>query len=303
MTAADSILALTRDARLTPFATSGIGAWLWASDATRIIWANTSGAAVLGADTPAALTEKRFDPDEPFAQDIARLAASLPATGATRLERVRGTGSNLVSTCSRVALPGDTFGILVIAAEPARPALALAERVARLFAPASEAAAVFSLDGKLIYATGTLEPDTTLVTLGAEELKDGAIQNGKASGDTALGPLTLERLGGGSAMVLVARLPDDGHEGAVASSKDTPERVASVDVAHDAAASSPASNDIAIAALPPAAAESDAAAPAPPDDHDLTELAGSIAAASPASTDGPQAPAHADSAPPPDRPG
>jgi PAS domain S-box-containing protein len=276
-----------RDARLSPFATSGIGAWLWASDASRVIWANASGAAVLGAETPAALTEKRFDPQEPAAQDIARLAASLPATGAARLERVRGTGSNLVSTCSRISLSGDTFGILVIAAEPARPSLPLAERVARLFAPASEAAAAFSPDGKLIYATGTLEPDTTLATFGAEALKDSAIAHGKASGDTALGPLTLERLGGGGSMVLVARLPDDVHESAVASSEDVIEHAASVEVSPDAAASSPESSDI---AEPPALAESkDAAEPAPPEDHALTELADSLAAASNASTDEPRA--------------
>src|SRR5882757_9700190 len=121
MTAADSILALSRDARLLPFATSGVGAWLWAPDATHVIWANARGAAVHGAATPAALTERRFDPEEPIAQDIARLAASLPPTGAARLERVRGTGSNLVATCSRLSLPHDTFGILVIGAEPARP--------------------------------------------------------------------------------------------------------------------------------------------------------------------------------------
>src|SRR5258708_39666131 len=105
MIAADSILAQTRDARLTPLATSGIGAWLWTSDATHIIWANASGAAVLGAETPAALTQRRFDTQEPIAADVARLAASLPATGAARLERVRGIGSNLVSTCSRMSLP------------------------------------------------------------------------------------------------------------------------------------------------------------------------------------------------------
>jgi PAS domain S-box-containing protein len=301
MTAADSILAFTRDARLTPFATSGIGAWLWASDASHVIWANASGAAVLGAETPAALTQKRFDPQEPIAQDIARLAASLPATGVARLERVRGTGSNLVSTCSRVALPGDTFGVLVIAAEPARPALPLAERVARLFAPASEAAAAFSLDGKLIYATGTLEPDTTLATFGAEALKDGAIQNGRATGDSALGLLTLERLGGGSTTVLVARLPDDVHESAVAPSADAPENVARVDVSQDASASSPEGTDIA----PPTPAESDAASdaagPAPPEDHDLAELADSIAAVSQAPAGEPRAAASAEPAAQPER--
>ncbi len=236
MTAADSILALTRDARLLPFATSGIGAWLWASDATRIIWANASGAAVLGAETPAALTARRFGPEEPVAQDVARIAASLPSTGAARLERVRGTGSSLVSTCSRVSLPGDAFGILVIAAEPARPVLPLAERVARLFAPASEAVAVFSPDGKLIYATGTLEADTTLASIGAEALKEGAIANGSASGDTALGPLMLDRIGSGSTMVLVARLPDEAHASAAAASADAPEPVAPDDHAISAIA-------------------------------------------------------------------
>jgi PAS domain S-box-containing protein len=299
MTAADSILAHARDARLTPFATSGIGAWLWASDASHVIWANASGAAVLGAESPAALTEKRFDPQEPAAQDIARLAASLPATGAARLERVRETGSTLVSTCSRFSLPGNGFGILVIAAEPARPALPLAERVARLFAPASEAAAVFSLDGKLIYATGTLEPDTTLATFGAEALKEGAIQNGRASGETALGPLTLERLGAGSTMVLVARLPDDVHENAIAPSADLPENAASVDVAQNASASSPESDDI--AAAPAALAEPDAAEPAPPEDHDSVELADSIAANPQAPADEPRATESTEAAAQPER--
>jgi PAS domain S-box-containing protein len=295
MTAADSILALTRDARLTPLATSAIGAWLWASDATHVIWANASGAAARGAATPAALTERRFDPQEPAAQDIARLAASLPATGAARLERVRGTGSNLVSTCSRVALPGDAFGILVIAPEPARPALPLAERVARLFAPASEAAAVFSLDGKLVYATGTFEPDTTLATFGAEALKDDAIRNGRASGDTALGPLTLERLGGGSAMVLVARLPAAVDESAVAPSEDAAEKAARVNVSQDASASSPEGDDIADPA------EFDAAAQTPPEDHDLTEFSDSLAAASQASADAPLAAESSETAAQPER--
>lgn len=281
MTAADSILALTRDARLSPFATSGIGAWMWAADATHVIWANASGAAVLGAESPAALTERRFDPQEPFAQDIARLAASLPATGAARLERVRGTGSNLVSTCSRVSMPDGTAGILVIAAEPARPSLPLAERVARLFAPASEAAAVFSPDGKLIYATGTLEPETTLATFGAEALKDAAIQNGKASGDTALGLLTLERLGGGSTMVLVAQLPSDTHNSAIALLEEVTDHEGSAEAQPIAAPPSENNNDS--AAEPPAPAE--VADPTPPQDHDLTELAESIATASQAPVD------------------
>src|SRR3954452_24425104 len=93
---ADTILALTRDARLSPFALSAIPAWLWASDASRVLWANASGAAALGAGAPVALTERIFQPDEEVAADVARIAGSLPQSGAPRLERVRGVGSNLV---------------------------------------------------------------------------------------------------------------------------------------------------------------------------------------------------------------
>src|SRR4051812_36435112 len=193
---ADTILALTRDARLSPFALSAIPAWLWAADASRVLWANASGAAALGAATPAALTERIFQADEPVAADVARLAESLPRSGAPRLERVRGIGSNLVCTCSRVTLPDETHGILVVASEPARPVLPLKERAARLFGASNEALAVFSTEGALLYATGELEPDTTLATLGADALKAEAIARGRASGDSALGALVLEKIGG-----------------------------------------------------------------------------------------------------------
>ena len=72
-----------------------------------MLWANATGAALLGAATPAALAERSFAADEPVAAEIARLAASLPPTGAPRLEQLRGIGSNLVCTCSRVSLPGE----------------------------------------------------------------------------------------------------------------------------------------------------------------------------------------------------
>src|SRR5829696_9252298 len=109
------ILALTRDARLSPHAMSAIPAWLWAPDASRVLWANATGAAVLDAATPAALAERIFQADEPVAADVARIAASLPQNGAPKLERLRGIGSNLVCTVSRVSLPNEMQGILVIA--------------------------------------------------------------------------------------------------------------------------------------------------------------------------------------------
>jgi hypothetical protein len=203
---AATILALTRDPRVSPYAMSAIPAWLWAPDASRVLWANAAGAGVLGAATPEALTERIFQADEPVAADVARIAASLPHSGAAKLERLRGIGSNLVCTISRVSLPDETYGILVIASEPARPALPFAERAARLFSASNEPLAVFSAEGALLYATGTLEPNTTLATLGAETLKDAAIADGRADGDSALGLLTLERIGRGATTALLAML-------------------------------------------------------------------------------------------------
>jgi len=203
---AATILALTRDPRVSPYAMSAIPAWLWAPDASRVLWANAMGAAVLGAATPAALAERIFQTDEPVAADVARIAASLPQSGAPKLERLRGIGSNLVCTISRVSLPDETHAILVIASEPARPALPFAERAARLFSASNDPLAVFSAEGALLYATGTLEPGTTLATLGADALKATAIADGRAGGDSALGPLTLERIGRGATTALLAML-------------------------------------------------------------------------------------------------
>lgn len=311
MTAADSILALTRDARLSPFATSGIGAWLWSADATRVLWANASGAAALGAETPAALAERTFDAEEPVAADVARLAATLPEGGAARRERVRGIGSNLVCTCSRFALDDGASGILIVAAE-ATVSLPLAERVARLFSPASEATAAFSTDGKLIYATGTLDPDTTLATFGADGLKDDAIANGSAQGNSLLGPMTLTRLGSGRTMVLVANLPtaDESASQTEAPAKAAPEHVEPehtesaqetlAETVQDAPAAPAKSapletaQDEVIADAPPIAESAEIPEIAPPLD-DLTAVAEQIAAVStPADIEPEATPASAD---------
>ena len=262
-----TILALTRDPRFSPYAMSAIATWLWTPDASRVLWANATGAALLGAATPAALAARIFQPDEPVAADVARIAISLPPTGAPRLERLRGIGSNLVCTISRVSLTDETHGILVIASEPARPALPFAERATRLFSASNEPLAVFSAEGALLYATGTLERDTTLATLGAETLRDTAIADGRASGDSALGPLSLERIGRGSTTALLAML--DARERAEAREGVAPEHA---DTSHEQAGSEPTS--------PAGSAETDAAAesaftasdaPAPPDEIPVVE--------------------------------
>src|SRR5689334_4530828 len=209
MSAADTLIALSRDPRFSPYATSAVPAWLWASAEQRLLWANASGAALLGAPTPAALAEQRYASDDPFAVEIARVAATLPPTGAPRLGQFQLGTHKLTCTCSRTALPDDTHGVLIIGSEPMRPALPLAERAARLFSPGSQAVAVFSADGKLLYATGDLDSETTLATLGADALKSEAIAAGAATGQSALGQLTLTRLGSGGTTVLVATLPSE----------------------------------------------------------------------------------------------
>jgi PAS domain S-box-containing protein len=209
MSAADTLIALSRDPRFSPYATSAVPAWLWASSEQRLLWANASGAALLGAPTPAALAEQCYASDDPLAVEIARVAATLPPTGAPRLGQFQFGTHKLTCTCSRTALPGDAHGVLIIGSEPIRPALPLAERAARLFSPGSQPVAVFSADGKLLYATGDLDSETTLATLGADALKADAIAAGTATGASALGQLTLTRLGSGGTTVLVATLPSE----------------------------------------------------------------------------------------------
>ena len=132
-----SYLAFLRDPRLAALATSATPAWLWSTDATRVLWANPVGAAVFGVASPAALTARPFDPKEQSAAQIARLLGNLRLGGGARLERLRGFGAGLwralLCNCSRITLDDHTAGVLVVAMEPAGPALTLAERARRLY--------------------------------------------------------------------------------------------------------------------------------------------------------------------------
>ena len=59
----DPLLSFLRDARLANHAFATTPVWLWAADATRVLWANAAGAAVLGAANPHALGERQHRPD------------------------------------------------------------------------------------------------------------------------------------------------------------------------------------------------------------------------------------------------
>src|ERR1051325_8148136 len=188
--AAPDILALTRDARLAPYAMSAIPAWLWCADrahgvhGARALWANATGAAALGAANVVALTERIFTTEEPLGADLARLAATLPPT-AQKNERLRAVGPALVCAGARVEM-GGVAGIRVTASEAGRT-LPLAERAARLFGAVQQPLAVFTPDGALLYTNAELEAGTTVGSFGVET----------------------EKLGSGGNTVLLALLPHE----------------------------------------------------------------------------------------------
>src|SRR5215813_7804332 len=157
MTDAVSHLGYLADPRLAAHATGAVPVWLWSTDATRILWANPLGAAMLDAPTPMALAARGLDPGDRVAAQVTRLIATLRLGATGRLERLRGLGTGLgralTCVCSRIALADHTAAILMIATEPAGPSLALAERVRRLYDGADVTAAAFAPDGTLVHAT------------------------------------------------------------------------------------------------------------------------------------------------------
>jgi PAS domain S-box-containing protein len=196
-------LSLMRDPRLSPYATSAVAAWLWAADGSRVIWANASGAALLGAATPNDLIAQRFSLDHPVAAQVARIGAA-PSGDLTGLSGVTAL------PCGFTHLSVDGVpAVLIVAGAPVPPVLPLAERVARLFAKDSGSFAVFSGMGGLLFASpdiaAKLGSATTLAALGAGSLMAQTIAAGHASGNSSIGALTVERLGSGGATVLLAR--------------------------------------------------------------------------------------------------
>ncbi len=190
-------------AQLAGLALDPSPAWLWSADGQQILWANATGAALLGAADVSACAQRRFDGRDRTAVEIVRLAGSLPPAGHARLERLRGFGGDfgraLTCVCMRVALADGQSAILVAAAEPAGPALSLQERVRRVFADRGQALAVFAPDGALLYATVAaatrLDGAATLSALGAQTIAAQALTSGSATGAARCGQVHIERLG------------------------------------------------------------------------------------------------------------
>ena len=194
MTFVKSELALLRDPRLAAPATSPWPAWLWSADASRMLWANAAGAALFGAADTRECVQRRFDSNNPAAAQIIRLAATLPSAGPPRLERLRGFGLGfgraLTCACSRLVVADSEAAVLIVATEPAGPALSLAERVRRLFGD-DEPLAVFAADGALVHATAAARAQlggaNSLSALGIQAVAAKALDTGSATALLQLG--------------------------------------------------------------------------------------------------------------------
>ena len=124
------------DPRLAAHALSPAPVWLWSADASRILWANPTAAAIFDAASPGAAASLQFDPQHVSAAQIVRLAGTLPHGGAPRLERLRGFGASfggtLICLCSRIALAenlaDNSAAVLVVSTERAGKDLSLPER-------------------------------------------------------------------------------------------------------------------------------------------------------------------------------
>ncbi len=207
-----------RDPRLAAPATSPWPAWLWSTDASRMLWANAAGAALFGAADTRECVQRRFDTNNPAAVQIIRLAATLPSAGPPRLERLRGFGLGfgraLTCACSRLVLADGKSAVLIAATEPAGPALSLAERVRRLFGD-DEPLAVFAADGALVHATEAARAQLGRRKFLVRARHPRRCRQGtrcrQRDGVSAVGTrkrrIQSQRLGDGAARVLVLSLP------------------------------------------------------------------------------------------------
>lgn len=190
------------DERLADAAAGRHGAWLFAADATRLLWANPAGSAVVGAGP--------VDPADPQRRQLAQLAPRL--TGKVRLERLRGFGAApgglMTCACSRLTLACGGDALLVIAMDRTLPALPLRERLARLVAPLEAPLAAFMADGRFAGASRSgraiLGAIDDLAAIAADDIRDGALRDGEATVAGRAGRLTLHRLGRGPEAALIA---------------------------------------------------------------------------------------------------
>lgn len=199
------------DARLAVHATSHQPAWLWSVDGTRILWANPVGARLFGARNGAALAARAFGPADPHRRQLALLASRLSATGAARLERLRGFGAApgglMTCACSRLQFADGSAGILVVAAAFTGRGMPLVERLQNLVEGIDTPIASFARDGLFIGANDAaraLLGFRNLSEAGLETARSDALKDGRVETPIGFGHLVLQRVGSGADVGLVA---------------------------------------------------------------------------------------------------
>ncbi len=184
--------------------------WLWTSDASRLVVANTTGARAMGAGGLAAALDRDYGTTHAFAAQIGRLAPTLPADGTPRSERLRVAGrfgsESVVAEAFRVRAGAiSLIAVRLPSMRQGSPRDAVLGLVATLRVPAL----AFDRSGRPLAASGEASavaetPLADLVGPAASTLFDGLAAEGRASIDLVNGPMTVMALA--EADVLVALL-------------------------------------------------------------------------------------------------
>ncbi|GGI25010.1 PAS domain-containing protein [Bradyrhizobium guangdongense] len=211
MTNSDFQLRGVGDPRLSVHATSPLPAWLWSPDGTRVLWANPVGATFFGAANAAALAQKTFGPADVHRRQVARLGRLLSASGAARLERLRGFGAKLgalmTCACARLSFADGSEGVLVTAMDAAARSMPLVERLHRLVDGADVPMAAFAPDGMFAGASEAaraLLGFRDLGDAGLEQARSDALSKGRVEMPIGIGKMVLQRVGAGADVGLVA---------------------------------------------------------------------------------------------------
>ena len=100
----ESELATLQIPQIAALATSPWPAWLWSTDATRILWTNAVGAAIFGVVNAAECGNARLSASDPSAVQILRLSATLPSAGQEGASRACAALARALAarSCARV---------------------------------------------------------------------------------------------------------------------------------------------------------------------------------------------------------
>jgi PAS domain S-box-containing protein len=201
------------DPRLAMHAASAHPAWLWSSDGSRILWANPVGAKALGAAKATALTEKVFGPADSHRRQVVQLARNLPASGAIRLQRLRGFGARLgamvTCACARLDFADTSHGILLAATDKGDGAMPLAERLQRLVEGFDCPVVAFTREGMLVGASTAARPLLGLHNLAEADLGEAcreALRQGHIETTVGSARMVLQRVGTGADIGLIAMM-------------------------------------------------------------------------------------------------